>query len=1366
MNRGKSRGRGRLVESQIGQEQDIESQQEEEGSIPFVTDSIQEQTARSTEEAVADPVIPPPMATNVIGTLEPFNTETGKWQVYEKRLQQFFIVNSITEDVKKKAYLLTVLGAEICDLIWDLFSPTDPTAATVTHDMICTKLREHFVPTKVEIAERFRFFQYKQKPEETIASFMASLRNLAKDCSFGDFLNSALRDAFVIGLQDQRIQTKLLAESALTLDSAFKMAVSMESATQQAKQLRQEEPINVLRTRTTGCWRCGEPHNPAGCYFKTQECFYCKKEGHRAACCPEKQKKKSRESEKSREEKAAIPKKKDSTKKNRLNFADNTEDAEGLEDFDPDTDFNFFYLPDPNRSTKPLVTTLDIDGRKVTMEIDTGAGFTIFSEKEWRNHGSPKLEDTQVRLRTYTGQPVDIKGKFVAEVSVQEQSKQLPILVAGGNGPPLCGRNWLRAMRLDWNQILQLTNHPSTIPLSNMLPDCFQKKFTDLFSTKLGKIRGPPVHLDLKAEAVPRFHRARPIPYALRAKVKAALIKLTEAKVLKRVRHSNWGAPIVVVPKANGDIRVCGDYKAYNQLELDEFSQELCTINTPEGLFQYTRMPFGIASAPGKFQRVMDDLFQDTPWVKCYLDDILIAGRTEKEHWTRVEIVLQKLQEAGVRLQLEKCSFGVPEIPYLGFIVSKDGLKTSPEKIKAVQDSEKPHNLTSLRAYLGLVNYYGKFIPKLAHVSAPLNELLKKEKPWRWETEQQDAWLEIKQLLSSAEVLCNYNPKWILKLACDASPFGVAAVLSHILPDGSERPISYASKSLSASEKNYSQLDKEALSIIFGVKRFHSYLYGRKFTLITDHKPLLAILGPKKGIPPLAAARMQRWALILAAYSYELEFRKTTEHGNADALSRFPLEDPSETVGQLPELSHSRPELFGTALVTKDVRESTELDPVLQEVSTRLRDGWRFSDKVSSTLATFYRKRTELSIKDGLILWGNRVVIPKTLQPQVLSLLHEEHAGIVRMKAVARSFIWWPGLDSQLTEMATSCLPCLQTRNNPKRRKEAAWPVPDQPWSRLHVDFAGPLPSGQYLFVLMDATSKWPEIFRLNRITSDTTISTLKTIFARFGLPSELVSDNGPQFTSEEFKRFMLVNGIVHHRGAPYHPQTNGLAERAVQSVKKALHKMRDQPGTFDDKLQCFLTSYRNTPHKSTGKTPAEVLLGRQNRGKFDLFQPTVLKKKEKIEAEFQAGEKVMVRGFRPGKNKWLEGVVNHRIGSFLYEVQIGNQIMKRHCSQLLPRGRTEPEETGHVMLPQVKSESRDQLVVTTGIATENQPPMASPTPSQATAGPKDLPAVPTEAEVMEKQPAVLSPPPRRSTRACKLPNYLNDYVLKNVHFC
>lgn len=301
--------------------------------------------------------------------------------------------------------------------------------------------------------------------------------------------------------------------------------------------------------------------------------------------------------------------------------------------------------------------------------------------------------------------------------------------------------------------------------------------------------------------------------------------------------------------------------QAYLQLDLDEESQRLCTINTPLGLFQYTQMPFGPAPAPAKFQKVMDDLFRDLPWVKCYLDDILVAGHTREEHWHRVGIVLRPLQEAGVKLQLDKCMFGVSELPYLGFIISKDGHKTTTNKVEAIQQVKRPKDVASLRAFLGLVVYYAKFLPKFSSVAAPLNQLLKKGQQWAWGKNQEQAWEKIKTMLSSPETLCHYNPNYPIRPACDASPFGVAAVLSHVMPDRAERPIAYASKRLSAAERNYSQLDKEALALVFGVKRFHQYLYGREFALVTDHRPLLAILGPKS--PPHAAARMQRWALIL-----------------------------------------------------------------------------------------------------------------------------------------------------------------------------------------------------------------------------------------------------------------------------------------------------------------------------------------------------------------------------------------------------------------------------------------------------------------------------------------------------------------------
>ena len=237
---------------------------------------------------------------------------------------------------------------------------------------------------------------------------------------------------------------------------------------------------------------------------------------------------------------------------------------------------------------------------------------------------------------------------------------------------------------------------------------------------------------------------------------------------------------------------------------------------------------------------------------------------------------------------------------------------------------------------MGLVNYYGVFIPRLATVAAPLHQLMKKDRRWTWGEEEEKAWRKIKKLLSSAEVLCHYNPVLPIRLACDASSFGVAAVLSHLMPDGGERPVAYASKSLSDAEKNYSQLDKEALAIVFGVRRFHQYLYGRKFTLITDHRPLLSILGPKSGVPLLAAARLQRWSLILSTYRYELEFQRTTEHGNADALSRFPMRSKKKASPGLAAEEVYHTEFFSATISAEDVKRETEKDPELVTVRSRL----------------------------------------------------------------------------------------------------------------------------------------------------------------------------------------------------------------------------------------------------------------------------------------------------------------------------------------------------------------------------------------------------------------------------------------------
>ena len=401
-------------------------------------------------------------------------------------------------------------------------------------------------------------------------------------------------------------------------------------------------------------------------------------------------------------------------------------------------------------------------------------------------------------------------------------------------------------------------------------------------------------------------------------------------------------------------------------------------------------------------------------------------------------------------------------------------------------------------------------------------------------------------------VLAHYDPSLPIRLAGDASDYGIGAVISHVFEDGSERPVAFTSRTLSPTERNYSQIEKEALSLIYGIQKFHQYLYGRPFVFVTDHRPLLSILGPKKGIPPLAAARMQRWALLLSAYNYSIEFRPTTAHANADGLSRLPLDtrhpastDSVFTIGQIQALP----------VTAEQIATATRQDAVLSRVLYFMREGW--PAEVSKELEPFARRRNELSTEANCLLWGIRVIIPKKYQPQLCEELRSEHPGVSRMKALARSYLWWPGLDKQLEECARNCHECQSVKNSPAVAPLHPWLWPTKPWKRVHIDFAGPFQNRMYLIVI-DAHSKWPEVIEMSTTTSQKTITELQRLFSMYGIPTQLVSDNGPQFTSEEFASFMKRNGIKHIRCAPYHPSSNGTAERFVQTFKKAMKASRN----------------------------------------------------------------------------------------------------------------------------------------------------------------------------------------------------------------
>ena len=711
---------------------------------------------------------------------------------------------------------------------------------------------------------------------------------------------------------------------------------------------------------------------------------------------------------------------------------------------------------------------------------------------------------------------------------------------------------------------------------------------------------------------------------------------------------------------------------AYQQLKLDAESQKYVVINTKRGLFRYTRLPFGIASAPGIFQRVMESMVRGIPGVIVYLDDILISGGSQEENIERLQRVLTRLREVGLTLKQAKCVFLAESVDYLGFKVDAEGVHPLPEKVRAIEEAPTPRNVSELKSFLGLLSYYSRFLPNMATLLAPLYRLLRQRERWRWSEEQERAFRKAKELLVSSQLLVHFDPELEIRLACDASDYGIGAVLSHRFPDGSEKPVAFMSRTLNQAEKKYSQIEKEGLACVAGVTRFHSYLYGHHFILQTDHQPLLTLFNEDKSVPQQASNRIQRWAWKLAAYEYTIAFRTSKQHANADAMSRLPLRETRKLSPDLPEVILMMENMDDSPISSHDIAVRTKRDPLMSQVYRYIQEGWPTT--YDEELKPYAVRKEELSTQHGCIVWGSRVVIPPSARDPILCELHAGHPGVSRMKALARSFVWWPGLDNAIVERVQQCSVCQMTRDIPPKAPLRPWSWPTRPWARIHIDFAGPM-SGKMFLVVIDAHSKWIEVIPMAVCSAATTIQALRTLLAQFGLPESIVSDNGPQFVSNEFQEFCRVNGIRQIRVAPYHPSSNGLAERAVRIFKDGLKKQSN--GSLSDRIARSLFEYRRTPHTTTGVSPAELMFGRPLRSRLSLIRPDlherVLEKQAQQKSahdrsakhrEFAEGEEVLIRMHR--QDQWKSGKVVERSGPLSYRVELSDgPLRKCHVDQM-----------------------------------------------------------------------------------------------------
>ena len=577
--------------------------------------------------------------------------------------------------------------------------------------------------------------------------------------------------------------------------------------------------------RTGKCFRCGRRNHTAGqCPHIESVCYNCGKKGHIQRTCRQ-----PRKAE--RGQGRAV----------RRLTEDNGDEVQG--DEEPPKYTLQQILSTVNH--KPIQVEVSIDGQGITMESDTGAAVSLVSEITYKRLWPKQvLTRSTATLTTYSGEVLKVIGKWEPRVCWNSRTEKVPLVVLKGNGPSLLGRDWLDCFKINWDKVLEIKDIPS------LEQDLENHK--EVFSEELGLLKGVEVKLALNPEASPKFCKARPVPYAMRERVEIELRRLEKEGILEPIEFSNWAAPIVAVLKSDGKVRICGDFRvsvnpalkldrypipkvedllatlaggksftkldlnqAYTQLALDEESKELTVINTHKGLFRYTRLPFGVSSAPGIFQRNMETLLLGIPSVVVYIDDILITGHTNQEHLDHLHEVLQRLEKGGMKLKKSKCVFMMKSVVYLGHKIESCGISPVEEKVKAVHQAPDPTNVTELKSYLGLLTYYNRFLPTLAATLAPLYQLLKQNVAWKWNKERKDAFEASKRLLTSTKVLTHFDPAEEIVLACDAFSYGVGAVLSHTKKDGKEQPIAFVSRTLNSAERKYSQIEREALACVY-----------------------------------------------------------------------------------------------------------------------------------------------------------------------------------------------------------------------------------------------------------------------------------------------------------------------------------------------------------------------------------------------------------------------------------------------------------------------------------------------------------------------------------------------------------------------
>lgn len=766
------------------------------------------------------------------------------------------------------------------------------------------------------------------------------------------------------------------------------------------------------------------------------------------------------------------------------------------------------------------------------------------------------------------------------------------------------------AIQLD-NVDLSLDEQNRIVQFLERSKNCFATSLKDLGTCKVKKYK-----LTTTTEQPIFLHPYRK-SYKERQLIKEEINEMLEAKII-RPSSSPWSSPVILVNKPDGSIRFCTDFRALNkvtphdpfplpriddvfdrlagsiyfttidlksgywQIELDEETIPKTAFSTPDGHYEYLRMPFGIKNAPAEFSRIMQQVLGHLPYVQIYLDDITIHSKSFDEHLEHLKHVFKCLKEVDLKINYKKCNFAAKKITLLGHIVSASGIEADPSKVKAVKDMTPPTNVKELQRFLGMTGYYRKFIEGYAGIAQPLYHLLKKENTWFWEEEKEKAFQKLKDKLITSPILRLPDPLKPLKVYTDASGVALGAILAQVDDEGKEYVCHYESRLLKGPEIHYGISEKECLGIVWAIRKFRPYLYGTQFQVITDHSALKWLMSIKDPTGKLA-----RWSVYLQGYDFEIIHRKGTSHLNVDILSR-----PTQI-----NIVSTR----GNSKVNSDPYLCKELHDYLFHEQSRENRNDDKNKKIYERLAQVY------SVQDGKLYYkgkmkdSQKVVVP---QPETRDGIVKRAHLLGHFQKLAtynriRQEYYWPTMKRDIEEAIDNCLPCARHSNSREMAHELKSLTVTGLFDRVGIDctFGFPETSEGYkgILVITEYLSKYPYAVPIKSKTAKEIAEHLLQYICLFGPPKVILSDQGSEFVNQIVDELLKTSGVEHKVTSAYHPQTNGLTERFNQTLIKSIRKHAEKDTKSWDKwIPYVLLAYRTKVHASTGLTPYELIFGRQ----------------------------------------------------------------------------------------------------------------------------------------------------------------------------